>query len=78
MNFGVKFLQELNHIYIDPKRTPNAWREFTTFEYARDKFGNLTTKLPTTDDHTIDATRYATEEYWSTVRLVKANNGKLF
>lgn len=78
VELGIKWLQELNHIYIDPKRTPNVWREFTTYEYQRDKFGNLTTKLPDKDNHTIDATRYATEEYWSTVRLVKANDGKLF
>lgn len=78
VELGVKWLQELNHIYIDPDRTPNAYREFTTYEYQRDKFGNLTTKLPDKDNHTIDATRYAVEEYWSTVRLVKANDGKLF
>lgn len=78
VELGIKWLQELNHIYIDPNRTPNAYREFTTYEYQRDKFGNLTTKLPDKDNHTIDACRYAVEEYWSTVRLVKANEGKLF
>ena len=48
---GTKWFQELNHIYIDPVRTPNCWREFTTAEYARDKFGNVTSKIPDGNDH---------------------------
>lgn len=66
---GTKWLQELNHIYIDPARTPNAWREFTTAEYARDKYGNVTTKIPDGNDHLRDAARYATEDYWNTSQL---------
>lgn len=33
--FGVKWLQNLNHIYIDINRTPNIWREFTSFEFLK-------------------------------------------
>lgn len=74
---GVKWLQELNHIFIDPQRCPNAWREFTSAEYARDKFGNVTTKIPDGNDHTIDSCRYATEEYWNNLSTFSASKGKV-
>lgn len=78
MNYGIKWLQELNHIYIDPIRCPNVWREFTSAEYERDKFGNVTTKIPDGDDHTIDSCRYATEEYWNNLATFRsAKSGPL-
>lgn len=74
---GTKWFQELNHIYIDPQRCPNTWREFTTAEYARDKFGNVTNKLPDGNDHIRDAARYATEDYWNTTSSVKMSDRRL-
>ena len=62
--FGVKWLQNLNHIYIDINRTPNIWREFTSFEFVKDKYDNITSKTQDGNDHTIDATRYGCEKYW--------------
>ena len=62
--FGVKWLQNLNHIYIDINKTPNTWREFTSFEFIKDKYDNITSKTQDGNDHTIDATRYACEKYW--------------
>lgn len=76
MSYGVKWLQELNHIFIDPARCPNVWREFTSAEYERDKFGNVTSKIPDGDDHTIDSCRYATEEYWNALKLVDVSKRK--
>lgn len=69
--FGVKWLQNLDHIYIDINRTPNIWREFTSFEFVKDKYDNITSKTQDGNDHTIDATRYACEQFWkaSHVRL---------
>lgn len=75
---GTKWFQELNHIYIDPIRCPNTWREFTSAEYARDKYGNVTTKIPDGNDHIRDAARYATEEYWSRLQAVTVSNKTLF
>lgn len=60
---GIKFLQDLTAIVIDPRRTPNAHREFTQFELGADRFGNLRGDYPTTDDHTIDSVRYQLERY---------------
>ncbi len=56
--YGVKWLQS-KRLVIDPKRTPNAFREFTGYEYVTTKDGEFTTDLPDKDNHTIDATRYA-------------------
>jgi len=74
---GIKWLQELNHIYIDPVRCPNVWREFTSAEYERDKYGNVTTKIPDGNDHTIDSARYATEDYWNNLSTFSASKGKV-
>ena len=75
---GTKWFQELNHIFIDPQRCPNAWREFTTAEYARDKFGNITTKIPDGNDHIRDAARYATEDCWNNLSTVQVSDKKIF
>lgn len=74
---GTKWFQELNHIFIDPQRCPNAWREFTTAEYARDKYGNVTTKIPDGNDHIRDAARYGTEEYWNNPNSVTVSNRRI-
>ena len=73
---GTKWFQELNH--IDPIRCPNTWREFTSAEYARDKYGNVTTKIPDGNDHIRDAARYATEEYLNNLSVVSVSNKTLF
>lgn len=59
---GEKWLDDLDEIIIDPKRTPNIAREFENIDYAVDAQGNPKTKLAETDNHTIDATRYAFED----------------
>lgn len=58
---GMRWLQELGEIVIDPKRTPNAAREFSAYEYEHDKNGNFLPAYPDANNHTIDATRYALE-----------------
>jgi PBSX family phage terminase large subunit len=59
---GIKWLQDLNEIIIDPRRTPNIYREFSGYELEEDKFGNLKGVFPDKDNHSIDATRYALED----------------
>lgn len=63
IRFGIKWLQRLCHIYIDPKRTPNAWREFSMYEFEKNKAGEFISDYPDKDNHTIDMTRYALEKY---------------
>lgn len=58
---GIKFLQDLESIIIDPVRCPNAYREFNEYEIEKDKDGNLRGDFPDKNNHAIDATRYAME-----------------
>ena len=58
VNYGVKWLQS-RHIVIDPARTPNAHREFTSYEYMKTKDGEFLADVPDKDNHSIDAVRYA-------------------
>lgn len=58
---GMRWLQDLGAIIIDPARTPNIAREFRAYEFAQDRHGNFIAEFPDADNHTIDATRYALE-----------------
>ncbi len=61
VEYGIKWLQDLQEIIIDPERCPNAAREFKTYEYQKDKYGNFISKFPDENNHTIDLTRYSRE-----------------
>lgn len=58
---GIEFLSSRSKIYIDPNRTPNAWNEFSLYEWNKDKNGAVISPECPVDgnDHTIDASRYA-------------------
>lgn len=59
---GIKWLQDLNEIIIDPVRCPNTAREFKGYEIERDSHGNLKGTYPDKDNHSIDSTRYSLED----------------
>ena len=59
VEFGERWLDDLDFICIDPKRTPNIAREFESIDYQVDRDGNPKPRLEDKDNHTIDATRYA-------------------
>lgn len=61
VEYGEKWLDELEAIVIDPKRTPNIAMEFENIDYQTDSDGNPKARLEDKDNHTIDATRYAFE-----------------
>ena len=58
---GMKWLQTRIKIVIDPAKCPIAAKEFSAYEYDRDKAGNILPRYPDKDNHTIDAVRYAME-----------------
>lgn len=60
VEYGMKWLQR-RKIVIDRRRTPNAAREFVSYEYERDKDGEIISGYPDCNNHLIDATRYALE-----------------
>lgn len=63
VRYGIKWLQGLRHIYIDKRRCPETFYEFVNYEYERDRDGNFISAYPDADNHSIDAVRYALENY---------------
>lgn len=63
IDYGIKFLQKLAEIVIDPKRCPNTAREFKGYAYDIDRNGNFISRYPDRDNHSIDAVRYMIEDY---------------
>ena len=61
---GIKWLQALNEIIIDPARCPAAAAEFSEYEYEKDREGNPVSAYPDKNNHSIDAVRYATNRIW--------------
>lgn len=62
VEYGIKFLQSLEAIIIDPVRCPNANKEFYEYEYERDGNGEFKACYPDKNNHCIDAVRYALED----------------
>ena len=65
VQYSMKWLQSLNHIYIDPKRCPETYKEFIEYEYERDKDDEVISGYPDANNHSIDSIRYGLERYWS-------------
>ena len=63
VRYGIKWLQGLNHIYIDKRRCPKTYKEFTHYEYCQDREGNWISDYPDENNHSIDAVRYGLERY---------------
>lgn len=59
VKYGIKWLQTLEEIVIDPVRCPLAASEFPAYEYVRTRDGDYTSALPDKDDHAVDSVRYA-------------------
>ena len=59
VEYGIKFLQDLEEIIIDDGRCPNTAREFLTYELEKDAQGNFKSGYPDKDNHSIDMVRYA-------------------
>lgn len=70
VEYGIHWLQGLDEIVIDDKRTPNTAREFIGYELDRDARGEFKAGYPDHDNHAIDAVRYACEDDMRNVRVV--------
>lgn len=62
VEYGVKWLQDLDEIIIDPDTCPETAKEFCSYELDRDREGNFKAGFPDHNNHHIDAVRYACEE----------------
>jgi phage terminase large subunit len=59
VDYGIKFLVDLEEIIIDDERCPNTAREFMGYELEQDANGNWKSEYPDKNNHTIDMCRYA-------------------
>jgi phage terminase large subunit len=59
VEYGIKFLQDLEAIIIDDTRCPETAREFMNYELEKDTQGNWKAGYPDKNNHSIDAVRYA-------------------
>lgn len=75
VEYGIKFLQDMELIVIDPIRCPNTAREFTNYEMAKDANGNFKAEFPDKDNHSLDSIRYALED--DMTRRIKLKSGKV-
>lgn len=64
VRYGMKWLQSLRAIVIDPVACPYTAKEFTNYEYDRTADGEIISGYPDADNHSIDAVRYAMERVW--------------
>ena len=58
-HYSYRWLQSLAHIYIDPRRCPNTYREMSQCEYEKNKSGLFISRYPQINDHSPDSLRYA-------------------
>ncbi|MPN20561.1 hypothetical protein SDC9_167940 [bioreactor metagenome] len=69
VEYGIKWLQDLEAIIIDPVRCPNTAREFYGYELVKDANGEFKAKFPDKNNHSIDAVRYSREDDMRNVRV---------
>lgn len=62
VEFGIKFLQDLEQIIIDPEKCPRAAKEFINYALDIDRSGEVKARFPDKDNHSIDAARYGCED----------------
>lgn len=70
IDFGMRWLQNRAHIYIDKRRCPNTYKEFVAYEYDRNKDGQFVSAYPDANNHSIDAVRYGLSEVMSRDKIV--------
>lgn len=61
VSYGIKWLQDLEEIVIDPERCPATAREFSGYAYESDGRGGWMARFPDRENHAIDAVRYSRE-----------------
>ena len=70
VEYGMKWLQDLEAIIIDPIRCPNTAKEFLEYELEPDGKGGYLGRFPDRDNHSIDAVRYSREMDMRKVKII--------
>ena len=69
VEYGIKWLQDLEEIVIDPRRCPHTAEEFNRYELEKDRYGEFKAGFPDKNNHSIDAVRYSRENEMRRVRI---------
>lgn len=69
VEFGEKWLNDLDEIVIDAERTPGLAKEYEEADYKVDANGNIKDQLNDKGTNSIDATRYALEDEMTNRRI---------
>ena len=77
VEFGVKFLQDLEQIVIDPATCPRAAKEFINYALEMDRAGEVRSRFPDSDNHAIDACRYGLSEDMVERKLIPFDRNRL-
>ena len=64
VRYGMKWLQSLKKIVIDPKTCPYTAQEFNEYEYERTEDDEIVSADPDANNHSIDMVRYAMERVY--------------
>lgn len=79
VRYGIKWLQGLNHIYIDKRRCPLTYFEFTTYEYEQDKQGNFISAYPDANNHCLTGnTLLYTPDGYKQISDLVGTEGKIY
>ena len=79
VRYGVKWLQGLNHIYIDKRRCPLSFFEFSTYEYEQDRDGNFISAYPDANNHClVGNTLVDTVDGQKCIEDLVSTNGQLY
>lgn len=68
---GIKWLQDLEEIVIDGERCPHAAKEFMNYALNINREGEVISKYPDKDNHTIDSVRYSCVQLIGDARIAK-------
>lgn len=71
---GIKYLQDLEEIIIDPERCPLAAKEFINYSLDVDRYGEAISKYPDKNNHSIDATRYLLSLHIKNAKIERRKN----
>ena len=69
VDYGIKWLQDLEEIIIDKTRCPNTAWEFLNYELEPDGNDGFKARYPDKDNHSIDAVRYSREDDMRNVKV---------
>ena len=69
VEYGIKWLQDLEEIVIDPERCPETFKEFNNYELEPDGDDGFKAQFPDKNNHSIDAVRYSREFDMRNVRV---------